>query len=390
MNQGVRCGIALIFGLLLGVGALFLVAFLPFPPEQKINALFGIEKKRIVGFLPYWLLAKATNPYGKTLTNITYFGLALDNDGSVVKLTNPQEEDPGWTTLKGDGFTKKRKEASTHLQTLSLLVHTADEATISALLENPEKHAQNLVSDIAPLMKQYGFGELNLDIESFVDATQGAQQQFTSFVKTVKKEMDAKKLGILTVEIPVRSLFYPLITDPVALGKIADYVVVMAYDYHYLGSYISGPVAPVGGAGEVREMDVTTTLDRAIKQIPKEKILLGIPLYGYQWETLNTLPMQPVIPGSGATASNKRIEELLKTCTGCTKTIDPVSLEPIITSPSGDVVTQIYIEDSQSLAKKIDLAKKYDIGGIALWALGYESNDMLGPLTSYKRSFRFR
>jgi spore germination protein YaaH len=53
--------------------------------------------------------------------------------------------------------------------------------------------------------------------------------------------------------------------------------------------------------------------------------------------------------------------------------------------PEGDTFHQIYYENIQSLATKLDLAKKYNLGGTALWALGYESSTMLTPLENYKQ-----
>ena len=59
------------------------------------------------------------------------------------------------------------KQAKKNHLSLSLLIHNSNEASISALLKEPEKHAQNLITDIAPIMQKHGFTDLNLDIESF-------------------------------------------------------------------------------------------------------------------------------------------------------------------------------------------------------------------------------
>ncbi len=377
----------ILFGCAIGALGVLVAAYLPLPPESSLYRLLGIEKKYVMGYQPYWLMGKATQPY-PMLTNVAYFGLALDTDGSVVQLANPGEEEPGWTTLKGKAFADMKTKASLSGQSLGLVLHMADEASISALLMEPKNHGETLVGSVAPIMKKFGFTQLHLDVESFATATPGAQQQFTTFLSTVAGGFHAQLLGQLIVEMPVRALYAPLMQDPVVVGSIADLVVIMAYDYSYSGSYIAGPVAPIGGVPETREMDVTSTIERALKVIPKQKIILGIPLYGYQWETLSD-SNPAVIPGSGATASNRRIEELLQECTGCKRMLDTVSLESIVTSPSGEVVTQIHIEDGESLAKKVELVKKYDLGGVALWALGYEAMDMLSPLNPYKKGFHF-
>ena len=298
----------LIFGILFGLFIILLIANFPFSFDSKLYKIFGIAKQQIVGFQPYWLLQKADKPYEKYINIFTYFGLTLDSNGTIVKLVNPQEEEPGWTTLKSDGLQEKLKQAQKNHLKSSLLIHNSDEASISALLKEPEKHARNLVADVSPIMQKYGFTDLNLDIESFVEASKSAQQQYTAFIKEVKNGIDKNNLGPLTVEITPISLVTPRLINVKEIGKIADYLVLMAYDFHYVGSYLAGPVAPMGGEGKVREYDINTALKETLNVISPRKVILGIPLYGYEWETISDKPSAPTIPG---VALPLVIEELL-------------------------------------------------------------------------------
>lgn len=359
-----------------------------------LGVLFGLfviktDKPLIIGFQPYWLLQKADKPYEKYINVFTYFGLTLDSDGTIVKLVNPQEEEPGWTTLKSDGFQEKLKQTQKNHLKSSLLIHNSNEASISALLKEPEKHAQNLIADVLPIMQQYGFTNLNLDIESFVEASESAQEQYTIFIKEVKNGIDKNNLGTLTVEIPPISLVTPRLINAKEIGKIADYLVLMAYDFHYAGSYLAGPVAPIGGEGKVREYDINTALKETLNVIPPKKVILGIPLYGYEWETISDKPGAPTIPGGSATASNRRITELLKSCTNCVKGFDELAQQPYIIFKDSDDYHQIYYEDEKSIQEKLKLAKESQIAGVALWALGYEGENLLNPLKTYKNSFDF-
>lgn len=380
----------LIFGALFGLFIIFLIATLPFSFDSKLYKIFGINKQQIIGFQPYWLLQKADKPYEKYINVFTYFGLTLDSNGTLVKLVNPQEEEPGWTTLKSDRFQEKLKQAQKNHLKSSLLIHNSNEASISALLKEPEKHAQNLVADVSPIMQKYGFTDLNLDIESFVEASESAQQQYTAFIKEVKNGIDRNNLGTLTVEITPISLVTPRLINVKEIGKIADYLVLMAYDFHYAGSYLAGPVAPVGGEGKVREYDINTALRETLNVVSPRKVILGIPLYGYEWETISDKPGTPTIPGGGATASNRRITELLKSCSNCVRGFDELAQQPYIVFPDSDDYHQIYYEDEKSIQAKLGLAKEYQIAGVALWALGYEGENLLNPLKTYKNSFDFK
>ena len=357
--------------------------------DSKLYQTFGIRKPQVVGFQPFWLLQRADKPYEDYINTFTYFGLTLDSDGTIVKLVNPREEEPGWTTLRSERFQEKLNQAKKNRLNLSLLIHSSNEATISALLKEPEKHAQNFIADIGPIMQKHGFTNLNLDIESFKEASESAQQQYTAFVKEVKSEIVKKNLGTLTVELTPSSLVKPRLTNAEEIGKIADYLVLMAYDFHYIYSYLTGPVAPIGGVGKVREYDVEIALKETLNIVPPEKIILGIPLYGYEWETISDEPGAPTIPGSGATASNRRITELLTSCDDCIKAFDEQSKQPCVIFPDGDYYHQIYYENEQSIKEKLKLAEEYKIGGVALWALGYEGENLLNPLKTYKKSLDF-
>lgn len=383
--------VSLFFGISGGVFLLLLLPKLPLPIESQIYKTLGIKKPHIIGFQPFWLLQRANKNYNSQITTFAYFGLTLDSDGTIVKLVNPREEEPGWTTLRSKSLEEKLNQAKKDRLKLSLLLHNSNEASISALIKEPEKHAENLITDTAPIMQKYGFADLNLDIESFKEASESAQQQLTAFVQEVKKGIDENNLGTLTVEINPTALVKNRLINTRELGKIADYLVLMAYDFHYIYSYIAGPVGPIGGAGKTREYDIETALKEMLNIVPPEKIILGIPLYGYEWETLTDKPGAPTIPGGGSTASHRRVSELLAICDICIKAVDTLSKQPyvIFPEPDDDYFHQIYYEDENSLKQKLELAKEYKIGGVALWALGYEGENLLKPLKGYKKSVNF-
>lgn len=379
-----------ILSLLAGIGmGMVYLQLLPELPAQLVSPLAEVSGKRpakILGFLPYWLLDKADPTYTNTLTTLAYFSLTINPDGSIQKMTNPQEEDPGWTTLKKQSVADRLAQAHELGQTTSLVIFSADQETMNTLFSDPVVHATRLVEDVTPIMRQYDFDDLNLDLESLGEASVSSQQQVTEFVRTVKNGLIENKLGTLSLDMTVSSLFQQQKTNPIEIGKIVDTVIIMTYDYHYPGSLLSGPVAPLGGAGTDRVYDVTTTLSRMTQLIPKEKILLGIPLYGYEWETLASAPGSPVIPGSGKTASDRRVEQLLSTCTNCVQGFDPIGQESYVVVSDNSYYRQIFYSDPKTLSARVNLARSSSIGGVALWALGYEGSQTMKSLEQYKKS----
>ena len=344
------------------------------------------SKNQVIGFLPYWLISSANKDYSKYITTLTYFGLTLDTEGRITKLTSPTESEPGWHTLNtglADDFLASAKKNKLQL---SLLVFSSDQETIDQLISNPKINAQNLVADVAPIMKQYGFTDLNLDVESVLEASDSARQNFTAFVKEIKKNMDQRQLGTLTIDASPTVLIKNYLINLEEIKNSVDYIVFMTYDYHYPGSYVTGPVAPLNGAETESEFDTEIAIKVALNTINKNKIVLGIPLYGYEWETLDDTPRSAVLPGSGVAASNRRVEELLQSCSSCSAKLDSVAQEAYLTYEDTETNTyhQIFYPDKNSTAKKVQLAKKYELGGIAAWALGYDGDTILEPLEKYK------
>jgi spore germination protein len=375
----------LIFGLVIGF------YYIKFPNSEysyqtlisPISNLF--YKKQVIGFLPYWLLSKENSDLAKYITTLSYFGLRIDSDGSIMKMTNPVETEPGWIALKTgkvDAFfdiARKSKIA------LSLTVAGGDADSINALISSPKESAGNLLRDVTPIMKQYGFSDLNLDVESTKEASEDARTRFAIFTEAIKEGLNKEKIGTLTVDIQASDFIKNNLINPITIGKIADYILIMGYDYHYSRSTVSGPVAPLGGAGFIYEYDIQAAVEKALSRLPSHKIILGIPLYGYEWETIGETPHSAVIPGTGIIASNLRVEQFLNSCASCSAEFDVDAQESylIYRDEETSAYHQIYYPDSESTKSKVDYARNNSLGGLALWALGYEGTSIMNPLKDY-------
>ncbi len=375
------CSLAI--GISLGIVSLsYISSSLSFPNTSPLQLK---KQNQVIGFLPYWLLTKANTDYSKDITTLTYFSLRIDADGSILKLTTPTQEEPGWYALQSGNVNPFLTSARTHHLVLSLALDSGDNTTINSFISHPTASAQKLVSQVKPLMHQYGFSDLNLDIEYTQHASPTARTHFVQFIQGVRKNLPPSTT--LTLEISTLDVIEHQLIDVKAISPYADNIILMAYDYHTPDSFVTGPVAPLGGAGTISEYDVATAVQKSLQLIPTQKLILGIPLYGYEWETLGTIPRSPVIPGSGFTASNRRAEDLLSSCPTCHIQRDTQAIEPYISYFSPDTNTNhiIFFPDQTSTQAKVDFAQKEGLGGLALWALGYEGNIILKPLTTYIR-----
>lgn len=373
----------IVVGLIIGITAGFYVnsESAPAPLRKTFNPQ---PKMEVWGFQPFWLLEQADTNYENYSSTLVYFGLQLDDEGHIKKIVNKVETEPGWNNLKTNTVRDLLSKAKKNNVLLSLAVQNANEESIAQMIEDPEVSAINLVSDVEPIMKELGFTDLNLDIESFVDLSVEKQSAFTQFVAKVRSEMTKRELGTLSIDVTPLSLIRTRLTSVKDLSAYVDRIIVMAYDYHYIGSPVAGPVAPLNGGKEVREIDVEITVKEALKQAPPEKLMLGIPTYGYEWDSLSDTPGAPVIPGTGKTASATRIEKVLRECSNCKKGRDEFSKQPYIIVKEGNVYRQIFYVDAESVKHALELVQKYALGGAAIWAYGYETSSIRDELSVYR------
>jgi spore germination protein len=156
----------------------------------------------------------------------------------------------------------------------------------------------------------------------------------------------------------------------------------MSYDYYGISSDIAGPIAPMKGFKENKYFfDVTTTYEDYLKQIPKNKIVMGVPYYGWDWAvkdgatiTSRTFPSDN--PNNyAAVLSYARMREdkdlNRKQCQW-----DDFAEENWCwyTDQKTGIDHQVWFEDAKSLGVKYDYANKQDFSGIAIWVLGYDKD----------------
>ncbi len=387
MKYVITSFLGLLGGLITGYVIIFYTPLYSFEKQQHYISPLIDSKPEVIGFLPYWLMSKAKNDYSQQITTLTYFGLTIGADGKIVKLVNEQEEEPGWSALDSDILKTHLEMAKKKNIKRSLLVFSGVYSDIDALISDPLIHANNLVSDVAPIMKEHGFTDLNLDIESTIVASDEARDRFVQFVKAVRSGLDKNNISSLTIEISGNDIIKPYLIDAKRVAQYVDHMVFMAYDFHYIGSSVTGAVAPLFGAGITSEFDTQAAIEKLLAVMPSEKLILGIPLYGYEWETLASTPHAAIIPGTGLTASNSRVQSFLSNCSTCSATFDDESKESYVIYNDKETSTfhQLFYPDEKATSEKVNYAQTMHLGGLALWALGYEERTIMTPLETYIR-----
>lgn len=223
-----------------------------------------------------------------------------------------------------------------------------------ALQRNCINHILDLVSDTA--------AGVHIDFEG-VEAPY--RIPFLTFLESLRAGLHERGL-LLTIAIPAkRSEWEAPGYDFANIGRLCDAVILMTYDEHYSG----GPPGPIASLPWMTE-----ALDYAIRYIPHEKLLLGIPVYGYDWSNDQT-QMIPL----------RDIPELAARTNSHILWSDP-AVEPYFYYRLGRLKHSVWYENELSAKIRLGFVKSYRLRGIAIWRLGYETNRFWQGVTSKLKS----
>lgn len=211
-----------------------------------------------------------------------------------------------------------------------------------------------IINQIDTLVSTYGYDGINIDFEN-VNATD--RPQFTAFMSQLYAKLKAKnKLTTAALVSKTRDVTtgFGGVYDYAALAPYLDLAVIMAYDFHYRGG-TDGPVAPITWQNSVAAY--------ASSQLGPGKVLLGVPLYGYDWN---------LTEGGFATSRGyDDAQDTIRKFKG-TQGYDEVSQEAFADYSDGANAHRIWFQNPRSLAAKLDLMKKNNLAGFAMWRLGHE------------------
>lgn len=339
-------------------------AFLPYqlkPAEKE-------AKKLIYGFAPYWNLARVKlNP---PLTQFAYFALSLGADGNLLT-TGDAESRNGYLHLQSSELADLLAEASEKDIEAELVIKQFNPEAVRSFLQSPQAQA-NFFTQLDSLLLAYPFTGINLDIE-LLEGARALQPDFTRFVAALGSHLAQRKNKInLSISLYPSAASGENIWNLTELNPVVDHFIVMAYDYHRRQSAQAGPISPLLG-GEVYQ-NINQHLKSLLELTPSHKILLGIPFYGYEWQTTSRNEQALTYPETGATASYERVRSILaqKDALRVEEHWNERALSPYLSYEKEGNTYLLYYENPRSLTYKLDYVRQLHLGGIAIWALGYE------------------
>ena len=237
------------------------------------------------------------------------------------------------------------------LQVWGLIDNFTQEVSTTETLSSTAAR-QNIISQLIQAAQDVGMDGINVDFESL---SEDVGTHFLEFLRELSIECHKNNL-VLSVDNPVPEDFTSHY-DRAEQGRVVDYVIIMGYDEHYVGSE-AGSVASLPWV----EQGVQDTL----KEVPAKRVINAIPFYTRLWRTTGGNVTSEAIGMDQAqqTIADNNVETYW----------DKTTSQNYGKYDIDNSTYQIWIEDAQSVAEKVKLVSKYDLAGVSAWKLGFENS----------------
>lgn len=361
-----------------GVGDFVSPVTTQFEPLHPLAETKG--NKEVFGFAPFWTFNKLSNIDFETLTTLAYFGVPVTVTGDLDRT------DQGYITFKSKQATNLFKKAHASGTRVVLTLTQMNNWPIQALLDDPIAQ-ENAINQAVTEVESRGVDGINVDFEYNGDPGPVYRKKFTTFVNNLTQEMHAVNPNSkVTVSVYAASVKDPKIYDIPELAKVSDGIFMMAYDFATVGADQAMPTAPLYGHKEgTYWYDVSTAVDDFLKVMPAEKLILGVPWYGYNYlvyEPGVKAETRPYYTWKGQPTSQSydiaqdNIKPGMPNISDYKEGWDEagqVGWKAYYRSDTG-TWRMIFLEDPKSLGIKYDFVKDKNLAGVGIWALGFDHN----------------
>lgn len=293
------------------------------------------------------ILEQSTRQSAPFLTYLAPFSYQVQRDG----------------TLKTPLLNNFPQIARESRATLMMVVTNLEEGQFSdelgRIILTNEEVQNNLLDNIIATAKEAGFRDIHFDMEFLPPEN---REDYNRFLMKAKERLSGEGFLMSTALAPKTSAeqagaWYEA-HDYKAHGEIADFVVLMTYEWGYSG----GPPMAVSPIGPVRNV-----VEYALTEMPGSKIMLGQNLYGYDW----TLPFIPGGQYARAVSPQKAID--IARINNVPIQYDYIAQAPHFnyTDTNGNK-HEVWFEDARSIQAKFDLIKELGLRGVSYWKLGLD------------------
>lgn len=317
-------------------------------PERGMNGGNVIRKKSIVSggyaypFISPWVL-RQTLPY---LTELSIFSYGFTENGNLV----PPALDESWMIEMAGEY-----QVNPILTLTPLGPDGRFNNQLISVMVNDRQVQDRLIWNLGSQMIEKGYKGLNVDFEYILAEDRDA---YTAFVGRLTEVMNLFDYRVSVALAPKTSAEQAGVLyegmDYRGLGEAANEVFLMAYEW----GYTYGPPMAVAPLDEVRRV-----LDYAVTEIPTDKIILGMPNYGYAWP----LPFERGVTRARTLGNIEAVQ--LAITYGVPIQFDEEAKAPYFHYWQYGINHEVWFEDARSVSSSMELIEDYRLRGGGYWHL---------------------
>ncbi|MEC5423319.1 glycosyltransferase [Virgibacillus sp. C22-A2] len=226
-----------------------------------------------------------------------------------------------------------------------------NQETVHQLLNSPEEQ-EKFIKNLHELINEHGFDGINIDFENL---NKNDRDLLTKFIKKLYSTFHADGLSV-SIAVPAAHEAF----DYKELEKYVDQMIVMAYDEN------------VDNPGTIAS---STWFKEILSKLPKEKLIVAIGNYGYDWEWESQEPGEPVSFDDVTRLAEKANLDIQW---------DDMSQTPYLKYMENNKLHEIWFLDSATFYNQLKMSADAGAQGIALWRLGSEDPSVWDVLKGNK------
>lgn len=327
-------------------------------PKSTLQNQGCTLEKRVFGWHPYWVGTVYNNYQWNLLSDLCYFSYEFN-----ASTGNPTNTHSWFTTAVID-------TAQAHGTKVHLCVTMFSSTDHTTFFASPTAQT-NLITNLINAVQSRNADGINLDFEGVSSTHKTA---LTTFVKRIADSLHARIPGAeLTIAMP--AVDWGGTWDLPALNPYVDLFIIMGYDYYYGGSTTAGPTDPLYAFESPTSINYSKTLTYYLHGgVTPSKLLMAVPYYGFQWQTTSLSAPSSTTGTDDSTKTYKTVRDNLSGhYSNANKHWEPNSLSNYWSFDNGGLYYQCWVDDVRAMSRRFDLINIRDIGGIGIWALGYDN-----------------
>ncbi|MGZ3865991.1 MAG: glycosyl hydrolase family 18 protein [Bacteroidia bacterium] len=320
-----------------------------------IDATCTLNNKRVFGWHPYWNGSTYTNYQWNLLSDFCYFDYTITpSTGANSNGSFAWSSSAAVTAAISNG-------SKAHFCATLFSSHSTFLGSTTAM--------NTFISNTISLLNARGGKGVNIDFEGMAASDKAG---FTAFIQNLSTQLKAANPNY-EVSIALYSVDWSGVFDIANLKNYVDLFIIMGYDYYYSGSSSAGPEAPLYNFQTSYNYTLTKSITYYLKQgVPNNKLLLGLPYYGREWSTSsNAIPSSTTGSYTG-TKTFAVVKGNPGTYSAANYQWEPISFNSLYDYYNGTEWRQCWIDEARSMRYKFDVVNQRGIGGIGIWALGYD------------------